>query len=66
MVCDGAADCLLVCTGANNCAFSSCSGSGAVSCADDVLVCHRECPSCGDGVCDQLLELPGDCEEDCG
>lgn len=64
--CSGGGPCLLLCAAADECDFADCSGgSGVVECDDGILACNRDCPSCGDGVCDLLLEDPATCSEDC-
>lgn len=62
--CPSGAECVMLCTGANNCTFDVCPG-GATSCPDAVVVCNRDCPSCGDGVCDVGLESAESCAQDC-
>jgi hypothetical protein len=64
VTCREDAECLLVCTGANNCEFETC--ENPTSCADDVIACNRECPSCGDGLCEAPLEFVEECPVDCG
>src|SRR5262245_18568499 len=64
--CSGGSPCLLVCAGAAGCGFAECSGgSGMAECPDGILVCNRECPKCGDGVCDGALESCDSCKDDC-
>jgi hypothetical protein len=46
--------------------FTECSGgSGQKTCPNDVIVCNRECPKCGDGICDRVIETNGSCPGDC-
>jgi hypothetical protein len=64
--CTGGSPCLIDCEGAEGCDFVECSGgSGAVECEGDFLACNRDCPACGDGVCDWLVEDSVSCGDDC-
>jgi hypothetical protein len=67
LICSGGSPCLALCTGATQCTFKECSGgSGETSCPNDVIVCNRACPKCGDGVCDRIAgETTSSCSSDC-
>jgi len=64
--CSGNSPCLLDCGDAEICDFVECSGgSGVVECLGGILACNRDCPGCGDGICDSLFEDHDSCGEDC-
>ncbi len=65
--CTGSSRCLLDCSESNDCGFSECGEWGEMSCPDGVIVCNRECPTCGDGMCERVAgEQCKTCSEDCG
>ncbi len=65
--CSGGSPCLLYCGSATSCTFGECSGgSGMQTCPNDIVVCNRPCPTCGDEICDRIASetcttCPGDC-----